>query len=593
MKFFSTSMGEVSYQFRIISIGMVVVGVLLLAISLLPTEKICRRRNQLYKDWKSLAALILFFILGYILYINILLKSIFITTQHLIVSSILLSGAIFVVMVVRLSLDSIRRSEHLTNRERHRALHDDLTELPNRILMEERLDYGLAVAKRQREPLAVLLMDLVRFKEINDSLGHFYGDYLLQEVAHRMQGVVRESDTLARFGGDEFAMVLPATTLSQAVNISQKIATAVEEPFLLEGHNVTVGISIGIALYPEHGLNSETLILYADMAMYDAKRNDVIYAIFNPDQDRTTFNRLVMVGELREALQHNQMFLDYQPKVSIRKEGDIGVEALLRWQHPEKGIIGPDDFIPLAEQAGLIKSLTTLVLNKALEQCSLWKKAGLQIPVAVNLSIKNLHDLEFPVEVTKLLMKWNVAPHLLVLEITENCIIVDQERVATVVRELKNSGIKLSIDDFGTGYSSIAYLKKFPAREIKIDKSFVTDMVSNEDNAVIVKSTIDMVHNIGGQVVAEGVEDEATQHMLTDLGCDFLQGFHVCRPLSPRLISEWLQSTAWRAKDEGETHPEPDHPEIGEDVTVESTGKDRVSSQVHDHTCSSFMHPSQ
>ncbi|MBU0961670.1 MAG: EAL domain-containing protein [Proteobacteria bacterium] len=545
MKVFSASMVEVGYQLKIVSISMVIIGVLLLALSLIPTQKICRRRNQLYKGWKWLAALIVFFILGYILYINILFKSIFITTQHLIVSSILLSGSIFVVMVVRLSLASIRRSEHLADRERHRALHDELTELPNRILIEERLDHGLTVAKRRREPLAVLLMDLVRFKEINDSLGHFYGDYLLQEVAHRMQGVVRESDTLARFGGDEFAMVLPATTLSQAVMISQKIAAAVEEPFLLEGHNVNVGISIGIALYPEHGLNSETLILYADMAMYDAKRNDVIYAIFNPDQDRTTFNRLVMVGELREALLHKQMFLDYQPKVSIRKKGIIGVEALLRWQHPDKGIIGPDDFIPLAEQAGLIKSLTTLVLDKALEQCSLWEQAGLQIPVAVNLSIKNLHDLDFPKEVKKLLKKWQVAPHLLVLEITESCIIVDQERVASVVRELKSNGIKLSIDDFGTGYSSISYLKKFPAREIKIDKSFVIDMVHNEDNAVIVKSTIDMVHNIGGQVVAEGVEDEATQDLLTELGCDFLQGFHVCRPLSPNLITEWFQSTPW------------------------------------------------
>jgi len=545
LKVFSASMVEVGYQLKIVSISMVIIGVLLLALSLIPTQKICRRRNQLYKGWKWLAALIVFFILGYILYINILFKSIFITTQHLIVSSILLSGSIFVVMVVRLSLASIRRSEHLTDRERHRALHDELTELPNRILIEERLDHGLTVAKRRREPLAVLLMDLVRFKEINDSLGHFYGDYLLQEVAHRMQGVVRESDTLARFGGDEFAMVLPATTLSQAVMISQKIAAAVEEPFLLEGHNVNVGISIGIALYPEHGLNSETLILYADMAMYDAKRNDVIYAIFNPDQDRTTFNRLVMVGELREALLHKQMFLDYQPKVSIRKKGIIGVEALLRWQHPDKGIIGPDDFIPLAEQAGLIKSLTTLVLDKALEQCSLWEQAGLQIPVAVNLSIKNLHDLDFPKEVKKLLKKWQVAPHLLVLEITESCIIVDQERVASVVRELKSNGIKLSIDDFGTGYSSISYLKKFPAREIKIDKSFVIDMVHNEDNAVIVKSTIDMVHNIGGQVVAEGVEDEATQDLLTELGCDFLQGFHVCRPLSPNLITEWFQSTPW------------------------------------------------
>jgi diguanylate cyclase (GGDEF)-like protein len=516
---------------------MVAVGVFLLAFSLIPSQKICQKRNQLYKDWKWLCALICFFILGYILYISILVNSRS-TTQDLIVSTILLSGSIFVVLVVHLSLASIRRSEHL-------ALHDELTELPNRSLMEERLDYGLMVAKRQQEPLILLLMDLVRFKEINDSLGHIYGDYLLQEVAHRMRGRVRLSDTLARVGGDEFALILPATTLSQAVMISQKISEAVEEPFMIEGHNVNVSISIGIAMYPEHGMDSESLILYADTAMYDAKRNGVIYAIFNPAQDRTTFNRLVMIGELRKALQDNQMFLDYQPKVSLKEKGVVGVEALVRWNHPEKGVINPDNFIPLAEQAGLIKNLTTFVLDKALEQCALWKQDGLHIPVAVNLSIKNLHDLNFPNEVKKMLEKWEIDPHLLVLEITESCIIIDQERVTRVVNELKSIGTKLSIDDFGTGYSSISYLKRFPAREIKIDKSFIMDMISNEENAIIVKSTIDMVHNIGCKVVAEGVENQETLNLLAGLDCDFIQGFHVCYPLPPNQITEWFRSSSW------------------------------------------------
>lgn len=516
-------------------------GIALLAFSLFPCQKICQRRNQLYKGWKWLGSLICFFIFGYILYISILFNNQS-TTQDLIVSTILLTGSFFVVLVVHLSLASIRRSEHL-------ALHDELTELPNRTLMEERLDYGLIVANRQQEPLAVLLMDLVRFKEINDSLGHFYGDYLLQEVAHRMQSLVRHSDTLARFGGDEFALILPSTTLSQAVMISQKISEAVEEPFMIEGHNVNVGISIGIAMYPEHGANSESLILSADMAMYDAKRNSVIYAIFNPTQDRITFNRLVMIGELRKALQDNQMFLDYQPQVSLKGKGVVGVEALLRWHHPEKGIIGPDDFISLAEQAGLIKNLTSLVLDKALEQSALWKQEGLHIPIAVNLSIKNLHDLNFSNEVKKMLIKWEIDPHLLVLEITESCIIVDQERVIRVVRELEDIGVKLSIDDFGTGYSSISYLKKFPACEIKIDKSFIIDMLSNEENAIIVKSTIDMVHNIGCKVVAEGVEDEETLNVLAGLGCDCFQGFHVCKPLSPGQITNWFRSSSWCEKD--------------------------------------------
>jgi diguanylate cyclase (GGDEF)-like protein len=533
---------------KIIAISVVVIGVCFLLLSLIPTQRICKRRNQRDIGWNWLCGLILFFILGYGLYLSFLFNTTF-TIQDLIVASILLSGSIFVVMVVRLSLASIRRSEQQANKERHRALHDELTGLPNRVLMEERLDHGIMVAHRQREPLAVLLMDLVRFKEINDSLGHFYGDYLLQEVAHRMRAVVRQSDTLARFGGDEFAMVLPATTLSQAVMIGQKISDSVEQPFMIEGHNVNVGISIGVAMYPEHGMNSEALVICADMAMYDAKRNDVIYTVFDPKQDRTTFNHLVMVGELREALQRNQMFLDYQPKVSTREDELVGVEALLRWQHPKKGVVGPDEFIPLAEQAGLIRGLTSLVLDKALEQCALWKQAGFPISVSVNLSIKNLHDLEFPDEVKKKIEKWGVTPRFLTLEITESCIIVDQERVANVVKELKNIGIKLSIDDFGTGYSSISYLKNFPAREIKIDKSFVIDMVHNEDNAVIVKSTIDMVHTIGNRVVAEGVEDEATLELLTELGCDFLQGFHVCKPLSPSQVVEWLQSSQWRLRD--------------------------------------------
>jgi EAL domain-containing protein (putative c-di-GMP-specific phosphodiesterase class I) len=256
-----------------------------------------------------------------------------------------------------------------------------------------------------------------------------------------------------------------------------------------------------------------------------------------------------MIGELRNAVQGNQMFLDYQPKVSPNEKGMVGVEALLRWNHPERGMISPDIFIPLAEQADIIKNLTSVVLNKALERCALWKQDGLYIPVAVNLSIKNLHDLNFPNEVKMMLEKWGIDPGLLVLEITEGCIIVDQERVTRVVNELKGIGAKLSIDDFGTGYSSISYLKKFPARELKIDKSFVKDMLSNEENAIIVKSTIDMAHNIGCKVVAEGVEDEETLKALVKLGCDFIQGFYISRPLSPSQLTDWFRSSSWCGKD--------------------------------------------
>lgn len=529
---------------KIVSITMVLVGIVLLALALHPTRKICRRKHQLYAAWKFLAALICFFIIGYILFLNMVLNAPA-STLEMIVSTILFSGAVFVIMVVRLSLSSIRLSEHFAALERHRALHDELTELPNRILAEEQLDHGLQLSRRQRKPLAFLLMDLVRFKEINDSLGHFYGDYLLQEVAHRMHKVVRESDTLARFGGDEFALVLPNTSLEQAVMISMKIADSLDEPFMVEGHSLKVAISIGIAMCPDHGTDSETLVQRADIAMYEAKRNDVIYAVFNLEQHRSTFNRLVLIGELRDAIVNNDMFLCYQPKISIRDRALIGVEALVRWQHVERGVVGPDDFISLAEQAGLCKGFTNLVLDKALEQCARWQQAGYHIPVSVNLSIKNLHDLDFPDDVRVLLHKWQVKPEMLLLEITESSIVVDQERVTKVIVELKKMGLQLSIDDFGTGYSSISYLKKFPAREIKIDKSFISNMLQNEDNAVIVKSTIEMVHNIGRKVVAEGVEDEETLQFLADLGCDIIQGFHLCRPLGDVDLDKWLDSTSW------------------------------------------------
>lgn len=529
---------------KIVAIAMVLVGIVLLAFALNPTRRICRRKHQLYASWKFLGFLILFFIVGYLLFLNMVLKTPA-SILEMIVATILFGGSVFVVMVVRLSLASIRLSEHFAALERHRALHDELTELPNRVLAEEQLDHGLQLSKRQGKSMAFLLMDLVRFKEINDSLGHFYGDYLLQEVAHRMREVVRESDTLARFGGDEFALVLPNTTLEEAVMISMKVAGALDQPFMIEGHSLKVGISIGIAMCPDHGTDSETLVQRADVAMYEAKRNDVIYAVFNLEQHRTTFNRLVLIGELRDAINSNDIFLCYQPKICMRDKSLIGVEALARWRHEDKGVIGPDDFISLAEQAGLCKSFTKVVLDKALEQCAKWLKAGLHVPISVNLSIKNLHDFELPNDIAILLNKWQVQPEMLVLEITESSIIVDQDRVSKVIAELKNMKLQLSIDDFGTGYSSISYLKKFPAREIKIDKSFIINMLNNEDNAVIVKSTIEMVHNIGRKVVAEGVEDEETLQFLDELGCDMLQGFHLCRPLPGDELEQWFDDTTW------------------------------------------------
>lgn len=530
-----------------ISIILVFTGIVLLIFSLIPTKEICLRKRRILEGWKLLAILIMMFIVGYIMYAHMLLNG-GVSFLEFIVSVILFLGSVFVTLVLRLSLNSIKSIEQLAQNERHRALHDQLTELPNRWLLQDRIDYAILVAKRRKETLAVLSMDLDQFKQINDSLGHFYGDYLLQEVADRLASTMRETDTLSRFGGDEFTVVLPSTTLEQAIMVCRKISTVIDQPFTIEGHNLNVGISIGIAMYPEHGQDSETLIQRADIAMYEAKRNDVIYAVFEPSQDASIWQRLILIGELRDALAKEQFTLHYQPKISVSGRRLIGVEALIRWQHPERGEIFPDAFIPLIEQAGLSKLLTNWVMNSALQQKALWDKEGVHLTISINLSVKNLHDLDFAKDVEKALQKWQVKAEHLYLEITESCMLIDPNRVNKVVEMLKETGVNLSIDDYGTGYSSLAYLRKFPAEEIKIDKSFVTNMLTNEDNAVIVKSTIDMIHNIGCKAVAEGVEDDATMELLARLGCDIVQGYHICRPLAGNNFGSWLDSTAWHIR---------------------------------------------
>lgn len=518
---------------------MVIVGGMLLAASLFPAWKICQRDSAFW-GWKFLGILIGFFIVGYVAYAVILARDIF-SLQHLILAAILFGGGIFVITVISLSHRSINHIDSLAIKERHRATHDTLTELANRSLFQDRLDYSLLVCKRNNESLAVLLMDLDRFKEINDSLGHFYGDYILQEVALRLRKVFkRETDLVARFGGDEFVVLLHDTTEEGAIAMCRAVGRAIDHPFQFEGHNLNIGVSIGIALFPEHGLDTEQLIQCADIAMYEAKRSEVLWSVFNTSEDRFSLNRLILLGQLRDAVTEKQFVLHYQPKFSTRQNKFCGVEALIRWNHPDQNCVLPKEFIPQLEQGGLMKLLTTWVLDESLRQCAEWEKKGMLLNMSVNLSIKNLHDYEFSETVAGLLKKHGVPAERLILEITESSMILDQKRVLKVARELKALDVKLSIDDFGTGYSSITYLRDFPFHEIKIDRSFVGNMVQQEDDAAIIKSTIDMIHCMGGQVVAEGVENEQTEERLAAMGCDYLQGFHVCHPLPPDELEQWL-----------------------------------------------------
>jgi len=519
---------------------MIIVGGALLGIALFPARKISRREGAVFFGWKFLGLLIIFFNVGYLAYAVMLANDVF-SLQHLVLAAILLGGGIFVVTVVFLSSSTINHVESLAREERRRATHDTLTELANRTLFQDRLDYSLLICKRNNESLAVLLMDLDRFKEINDSLGHFYGDYILQEVALRLRKVFkREVDLIARFGGDEFVALLQNATEEDAIVMCRAVDEVIDQPFQVEGHNLNVGVSIGIALFPDHGFDSEQLIQYADIAMYEAKRSEVVWSVFNSGDDRFSLNRLILLGQLRDAVTEQQFVLYYQPTFSTRENEFCGVEALIRWNHPDQACVLPKEFIPQLEQGGLMKPLTSWVLDESLRQCAEWEKKGIILNMSINLSIKNLHDLEFPDIVASLLKKHGVPPQRLILEITESTMIMDQKRVLKVARQLKALDVKLSIDDFGTGYSSIAYLREFPFHEIKIDRSFVGNMLQQEEDAAIIKSTIDMIHCIGGQVVAEGVEDEQTEERLVSMGCDYLQGYHVCHPLPPDELEQWF-----------------------------------------------------
>ncbi|MFN2463367.1 MAG: putative bifunctional diguanylate cyclase/phosphodiesterase [Candidatus Dormibacteria bacterium] len=424
------------------------------------------------------------------------------------------------------------------------ALHDTLTGLPNRTLFTDRLQQAILSAGRDGSSFGLLIMDLDRFKEVNDSLGHQSGDLLLQQMAARLTTALRQTDTVARLGGDEFG-VLPfgVQDVQGSVLAAQKIIGARDLPFTLGQANVEVRWSIGIAQYPEHGRDADSLMRHADAAMYVAKRTRSGYAVYAPEHDEHSAGRLALVGELRQAIRSRQLVLYYQPKVDFRSGHTTGVEALVRWQHPTRGLMMPDQFIPLAEQTDLMAMLAKYVMTEAMEQTQRWHQSGLPLGVAVNLSAANLHDASLPEQAAELLQAVGLPPSVLTVEITESAIMIAQ--ADRTVRQLRDMGIGISIDDFGTGYSSLSYLKTLPVSEIKIDKSFVKDMAVDSDDAAIVQPTIDLGHNLRIKVVAEGVEDESTWKMLSLLGCDYAQGWYMSRAVPADELETWLRSSPW------------------------------------------------
>ena len=427
----------------------------------------------------------------------------------------------------------------------HQALHDALTELPNRTLLSDRLQQAVLRTQRSGGQFALLIMDLDRFKEINDTLGHHYGDLMLKQVAKRMQISLRESDSIARLGGDEFAVLLSKSDAEQAAQIAQKLLSVLDAPFALEGQVLHIGASIGISLFPDHGQDPAALMRLADVAMYVAKRAQSGYALYDAAKDEHTLRNLALVGELRAAIEHQQLVVYYQPKLDVKTGKVTGVEALLRWHHPTHGLMQPEEFIELAEQTGLIMSLTMWVIGEGLRQAREWQQAGVDLDMAVNLSVRNLQDAQFLARVTTLVEVLGLRPGSFWLEITETAIMSDTARAQVNLIGLSKLGFKLSIDDFGTGYSSLAYLKQLPVNEVKIDKSFVLGMVDSDSSAAIVHSTIDLAHTIGLHVIAEGVEDEKTYRLLGALGCDAIQGNYISPPLPVADLMAWLQTSPW------------------------------------------------
>ena len=453
------------------------------------------------------------------------------------------NNTLFLVPLFLMPIAAVHKCASILLAKEHEAAHDPLTGLPNRKLYRERAVEAIEEADNSGFDVAVMLIDLDRFKEINDTLGHHIGDVLLQQIGPRLEAVLRRDDTIARLGGDEFAVLLhDVPDEATAMEVADRMLEALEKPFTLADVVLDIDASIGIALHPDHGVDIDTLLQRADVAMYLAKETRSGYQVYSPERDPYSPKRLTLLHEMRQAMDGGQFVLHFQPKADLASGRVVGVEALIRWQHPTHGLLPPDLFIPIAERSGFSRPLTLFVLEQSLEQVRQWHTVGLDIGVAVNLTLRNLHDPTFPLDVAALLESSGVGSEWLQLEITESIVMADPGRVLGVLKALRDMGIQLALDDFGTGYSSLAHLKRLPVHELKIDKSFVMNMTRDESDAVIVQSTIDLARNLRLRTVAEGVEDLDSWIQLAGLGCDVAQGYYLSRPVPAAELTTWLQT---------------------------------------------------
>jgi diguanylate cyclase (GGDEF)-like protein len=462
-------------------------------------------------------------------------------------------------------LDHMRLGIHERERRILRLAYEDtLTSLPNRLQFGATLQTAIVDAAAQGAPLAILLLDLNRFKLVNDALGHGVGDHVLQQVALRLRNTVGAAVHIARLGGDEFAILLEGSGEDEAVGVARKIVMALEDPIDYEGQPVDVGASIGIARFPEHGRTAETLMRNADIAMYEAKSARADHALFDPSRDSSQQLHLSLIGELRLALERDELDLYYQPKLAIGSACVVAAEALVRWHHPQRGFVPPGQFIPFAESTGYIRAISTWVLERAIRQAGEWRRAGHNLQISINLSTKDLLNRELPDMLSAALARHAVPAAAICLEITESGFMEDPDHVLKVLNRLSNLGVSLSIDDYGTGYSSLTYLMRLPVSELKIDRSFIGKLGSDQALETIVRSTVDLGHRLGLKVVAEGVEDPESLDVLAALGCDSVQGYLISPPLPAADFEIWLRDrpplrgAKTRA---GSPRPEPAHRE--------------------------------
>tara|TARA_B110000211_G_scaffold115180_1_gene133404 strand:- start:138 stop:1742 length:1605 start_codon:yes stop_codon:yes gene_type:complete len=514
---------------------LLLIGVLLIFLSVIPLVKICRSDKQ--GGWRVLLVLIILFLFAYASILFLLILKVSIEEADIIVTFILLGGGGFVFLVIRLALSSINQAHELTKKETHNSLHDPLTGLPNRKYLSININETIKLSKKTNNTFAVMIIDLDRFKEINDTLGHDIGDRVLVEISNRFNKVISKGHFFARLGGDEFALVIPSANSTHALSVCKALHESLAILIPVDHHQLTLDMSIGIAIYPKDGTNMRILLKNSDVATYQSKKDRMGSVIYDESLNRNSLRRLELILSMKKALINHEFELHYQPIVDAKSGEVSAVEALIRWPNSDTR---PNEFIPLAEEANIIQEITTWVLNEGFEQAKKWSHDYPNLKVNINISTLDLRGINFLKKVRELLDIFAVPDNMLVFEITESAMMTDIDGVKKVMSELSELKINFAIDDFGTGFSSLSLLRELPTSVIKIDQSFIKNMQRGTDNAAIVKATIDLAHSIGQKAVAEGVENENVAALLIAMDCDYLQGYGISRPLNRDETGIWL-----------------------------------------------------